>query len=360
MKWKLAVGIVLVIALCVSATFLIPEEEELPTAPVIINDDTSTYETTQVMVGDVQDVRTTYCEYSATVSENLYFEVDGYVIEEIYVQAGDIVEEGQLLAVLNMEDLAEQLTTYENNLAKLELQLEQLLEQKEIVYNSQVAYRNTLSDEELAYTQTASEAVASYVTQQESLEDQIYIEELHVEEVESQISERQIVSPIDGMITSVKSVTEGQTSDKSLKIFEVIDNSSLSFVFTSYYYADILEVGEEVEMYLSEETYIGTTTDVFYVESEEKYYYYITVNDLTASLSDGDKARMELVYFESLDVLYLPSDAICQSKGKDAVYYINEDGIRDVKYVEIGLDAGGYVEIISGVTEGETILVGWD
>jgi multidrug efflux pump subunit AcrA (membrane-fusion protein) len=40
------------------------------------------------------------------------------------------------------------------------------------------------------------------------------------------------------------------------------------------------------------------------------------------------------------------------------VYYVDEEGMRAYKPVEIGIAANGMVEILSGLEEGETIILG--
>lgn len=359
MKLKIAVALVAVCALVILVIKLIPEEQELPVTPVVSEYKETTYETTVVTRGDIINDGKVTASYQATVVQELYFEVDGYAIDEIYVQAGDTVEEGQLLAQLNMEDLESQLLSCQNDIETLELELSQIEETIDILYAAQVAYRKTLSADELASTKTASEVVASYESQKSEIEDELWIEELRLSEIEEKILKRQIYAPMDGIISYVRSTDYYYTSDRDHMMIKVLDDATSMFVFDSSD-GDLFVVGDTAEIEVSSEYYSGTVVIIEPDEDGKEVDYYIQLDDVQVVFSNGDRGYIEVVYEQYLDVLYLPEDAIKQSKGQDIVYYLNEDGVRDYKYVETGAESDGYVEIISGVEEGDVIIVGWD
>ena len=57
------------------------------------------------------------------------------------------------------------------------------------------------------------------------------------------------------------------------------------------------------------------------------------------------------------DVLMVPDSAVTTLNGKSIVYYQDESGLKAYKQVETGLKANGMVEIVSGLAEGESIIV---
>lgn len=359
MKLKIAVALVAVCALAVVVINLIPEEQEFQVTPVVSEYKETTYETTVVTRGDIVDDGKVTAQYMATVTQELYFQVDGYAVDEIYVQTGDTVEEGQLLAQLNMDDLDAQLLSCQNSIEKLELELSQIEETIDTMYSAQVAYLKTLSDEELATAKTASEVVSSYESQKTDIEDDLYIAELNLVEIEEKITKRQIYAPMDGIISYVCSTDRTYVSDRDSMVIKILDDATSMFVFDSKY-TDIFEVGDSIEIEVNSEYYTGTVAIAQYDEDEKDFEYYIELDDVQVALSNGDKGYIQVVYEAYLDVLYLTEYAIKQSKGQDIVYYLNEDGVRGFKYVEIGAESDGYVEIISGVEEGDVIIVGWD
>lgn len=358
MKWKNLLIIIIIGIACGFAIFLIPEEEALPVAPVIIEYEEVVYETATVKEGDVVEIASLTCKYSATTVADLFFAEEGYEIQEILVSPGDFVEVGTLIGQLNMEDLEAQLASYEATIAQLELEMKQVKEKYNLAYNQQVAYLETLGEEAVALAQTPEEKAATYMDQIEELEDELWIESLRVEEVNEKILQRQIYSTISGTVTYVKTLEEGEVSNKISKIVSIIDEESCVFKVTSSY-EDLFELGETTEIEVEDEYYSVFVAEID-TENAQKgsYVYYFQLENPTMELADGDYGKLQVVLEEQLDVLYLPENAIRQSKGEDVVYYINEDGIRDIKYVEVGLSANDMVEIISGLELGDTVIIG--
>ena len=63
-------------------------------------------------------------------------------------------------------------------------------------------------------------------------------------------------------------------------------------------------------------------------------------------------------------VLFIPTDAVRTIGGRTAVYVQNSDGMREIRYIEIGLSVKGLpekslnrTEVISGLSEGEIIII---
>jgi hypothetical protein len=60
---------------------------------------------------------------------------------------------------------------------------------------------------------------------------------------------------------------------------------------------------------------------------------------------------------ERLNVLYVPAKAVSTANDEPIVYYLREDGMKAYKYVEPGVTINNRTEIISGLTEGESVIV---
>ncbi|MDE5951309.1 MAG: biotin/lipoyl-binding protein [Acetatifactor sp.] len=92
----------------------------------VINE--NTYELTPVTRGTVQQPLVINCDYSQTLEMDLYFAVDQVLITDVYVERGDIVKKGQLLASVDVESMERQIRELEHELARANLTLQQLLE----------------------------------------------------------------------------------------------------------------------------------------------------------------------------------------------------------------------------------------
>jgi multidrug efflux system membrane fusion protein len=82
---------------------------------------------------------------------------------------------------------------------------------------------------------------------------------------------------------------------------------------------------------------------------------------VTSTLSeiDGAAYKVEVVLSQATDVLAVPLAAVVlDGSGITTVYVQDKDGKIRPAHVEIGISEGAYVEVKSGLTEGQTILVG--
>ena len=57
------------------------------------------------------------------------------------------------------------------------------------------------------------------------------------------------------------------------------------------------------------------------------------------------------------DVLTVPAKAVATIDGQTVVYYVRADGTKGYKPVVTGLQASQWTEIISGLEDGEEIVI---
>ncbi|MCI9068278.1 MAG: hypothetical protein HFI65_06365, partial [Lachnospiraceae bacterium] len=87
----MAVGLPLVCASC----GIMPEEEELPAAPVIRSYEAEEYQQTTVMRGDMVLTKQVKCTYASARQEKYSFSLGGLYIDKVYVSEGQQVEKGE-------------------------------------------------------------------------------------------------------------------------------------------------------------------------------------------------------------------------------------------------------------------------
>ena len=88
-------------------------------------------------------------------------------------------------------------------------------------------------------------------------------------------------------------------------------------------------------------------------------YYTVTATvEVTEDVFPGMQVTVSIPKEEAKDVVVLKMDALSFDETNRAfVYTINENGAMDTRYVEVGVDNGNYVEIKSGLENGETVYV---
>ena len=88
----------------------------------------------------------------------------------------------------------------------------------------------------------------------------------------------------------------------------------------------------------------------------EKATLYFRLTDSGITVNEKTPYFIDLELDSRKDVLILPEKAISFVDEKPIVYCLAETGILEIRYIEIGLTANGYVEILSGLTEGDTVI----
>ncbi len=360
MKKKAALVVVGVAIVVTALFFIVPNEEEYPPTPQIYKPETTVYDVATVQKGDLVDTLTLRCEYTAIMEESLSFDINGIKIENVNVVTGDLVKKGDVLVELDTEQLKDDLIEGEYVLQSLFLKREQLIETKNQEYNAHLRYLATLSAEQQATTLTAEEKVLYHQLEIDSLSDAIYIQELKISDIKKQIAARQLIAEFDGLVSYVRKINDGDYSKKDQILITLSDNESSAFIAQSDV-KNLFEVGDTAEMVIDDISYNVTaiSADEYNIESDDdEATYYFSLSDSQPVVSDGDDGKINVVLEERINVLYLPVDAIKYSDGQPAVYYQNDEGIRELKHVKTGLKVDKYIEIISGVTLGEQIIVG--
>ena len=109
------------------------------------------------------------------------------------------------------------------------------------------------------------------------------------------------------------------------------------------------------------ETVVVSETEIGLEETDkqegEKCCVYLKLKDPVLDLEEQESGTMILILDSRTDVLMVPKSAVSTANGQSIVYYQDENGLKTYKQVETGLTADGMVEIISGLTEGESVIV---
>lgn len=169
-----------------------------------------------------------------------------------------------------------------------------------------------------------------------------------------------ITAPIDGVVTNVN-VNEDDYVRSESTLAKIVNNTEVQFQI-NVDELDILdiEIGQEVKVTIDALTETATTPLIGYVTEialEGTNMNSVTSYPVTISLAGSDEIRMgmnctaEIVVKSAKDVLVIPVEAASARKNQ---YFVTlEDGSQ--KEIEIGIYDEDYIEIVSGLTEGEKI-----
>ena len=352
-------ALLLGLLLSLSACALLPKEEELPDAPLLQRDDGTSYEFAEVLRGDFTIRETVECRYRANREAKLTFEDEGALGERIYVNVGQSVEEGDLLAEADNEALKSQVAEQQHIFEDARRELRQLQEQ-ESLQAERIGLLERAAAAEEKYQGDLAEARQQ--RQQTLLRIQTARETANIQaerlsELRIQLRETQIYAPFDGIIMDVYQPNELTWIEREPgEPLCVIADFSKAF-FVSETDDEAFTAGQTVKIAADGKDVPYTTTVVSCETGGGSKY--ITLFELTEpdfTLGIGQRGTIETKVQEYEDVLYLPSAVLQERNGQTFVSYLDEKGIRREKEVTTGVTADGRTEITGGAEEGERVL----
>ena len=299
------------------------------------------------------------CQYMQMQSEDCAFLVDRKVVDTVYVEKGDYVKKGQLLAQIENSDIESKLTDENYALNKNQLLLNQTIELRD--------FDIAAAEEMYLYTDMDTQEKKDLEKQKESIEkqyasmilgyqDAVTINQLRIADYEKQIADCKLLAPMSGMVSYVKNSLDGSLTDTQEAVITIVDNSICAFQSDSIEYKDcfseekseniVLGVGDKQQEKEIRPYQINNWSDEMYFELLEPDF----------EIEIGDQGSIYIILDQRDNVLYVPVNALHQAEDKYYVYTIDDTGLRNISYIEPGLIGNVSVEVISGLKEGQYVI----
>lgn len=278
------------------------------------------------------------------------------VLKHLYVNIGDQVEKGQLLAELdpvefqaqyNQTKAALEKTKADHKYSKLDLERKEELLQKKLT-----------SQDEVDIAQNSFMVAQAQVKQAQA----------NVEFAKIQLSYTRIYAPISGVVASV-STQVGETvaaAFSSPTFVTIIDLARLE-VWAYVDETDIGRVKENQKAIFTVDTYpdieFECVVKAIYPKAEivDNVVNYITIMKIKDKKEKILRPEMTTIVNIFLDthknVLTLPNKAIRRETGQKIVY-VNENGRPMQRIVKAGIRTKYYTEILEGLTESDMVIIG--
>lgn len=188
---------------------------------------------------------------------------------------------------------------------------------------------------------------------------------LAMEQKKREIEKKQVEAPISGVITKLN-VKEGETPSGGEPVAVIMDTSSVYFM-AAVDEIDIpaIKLGQAVEVYVTafgNRPFIGKVVEVPKEGTKEDKAVRFEVKVELAESSEmkhGMTGDCDIFIEQKENVLRLPVNAVeVMEEGKGTVMVKNpENGEPMPKEVEIGVEGTDYLEIVSGLAEGDEVLL---
>lgn len=315
------------------------------------------YKLTAVVRGDVVNSASLRCTYTQYNGEDLSFSVSGKLVSKVYVKDGDSVTKGTLLAELSGGSREEEIERLEYQIARNKL----LLEQIDDTENYEISRRWLNKIYGAGYDQTGD--IADYMQQneyrREDYRDAITLDQQQLDQIKADVRRSKLYAGISGTVTIVKDHLEGSTSVRNEVVMQVKDNEERFFSAKDMKYKDYVQEGRQLTMNVVAGPGKGTyVVEPYKMESwTDQMFFSLADGDEGVIFDMGDTGTVTIVLEERTNVLTLPAEAVHGADAKWYVYVLNEEGARDVKWIEVGVMGNGLAEIVSGLEEGEKVIL---
>lgn len=181
---------------------------------------------------------------------------------------------------------------------------------------------------------------------------------------QSQIGDAYLRSPIDGKITDINA-KKGEVASPSASLISLLSSEPFQ-IKVNIYERDIVNVkmGNLVKITLvafPKQTFEGK---VILINPGEKIvdnvvYYEVTIDfpNQPEGIKSGMTADIVIETNRKENVLRIPNNIVENIGGAETVQVANKGKIED-RQITTGLDGNDYVEVVSGLSEGEEIVTG--
>ncbi len=341
-------------------------EEEAEDVLVLIekpDEDESAYTLTEAVLTDVEKTASVRFSYTQARSEDVFFPVSGKRVAEVYVNVGDRVEEGQLLAVLEGGDHEADIRELEYQVARSKIQFSYL----DINETYEISgrwwrwlYQSSRSEDEEEKARSDVEDIQQkYRYKREDYQDMLDMAAVRLATYQKEMEEGRIYAGMDGVIYRIGGNMETIISDVSKPAFTIIDDSRCLFETSDMTYAEYFAEGEIYELVKG----VGSKAEIYRVKPwsrdmwEDKIYLELFEEEGSERIEVGTYAYLTLVLEKRENVLALNKGAIHSADGRFYVYVLGENDIREVRWVETGLEGDTLTQIVSGLEEGEAVIL---
>ena len=332
-------------------------------APVILEQEEETnYTLVAVTVTDVVLTHKIRCEYRQVNDEQLSFALDGKEIAKIYVEKGDTVTKGQLLAELVTESIDADIENLQNQIKRNQLLLKHVNENQDMdiqILNQQYAANEETAESRQAKAEALEAIRRQYRYQIEDYQDALEVENMRLKNLQAEKAKAYIYAGMDGTVSYLKEGLEGTYSKAGEVVLKVIDDSHSVFISKEMEYRDYFPDQKTFEMVISTGKSAGTYELVPYQRDTWEEEMYFTFADETEDfeMEVGRTGEVTLNLGERNQVLAVPGEVVHEADKKSYVYVLGDGGVREVQWITTGLHGDSFVEVTEGLKEGDKVIL---
>ena len=325
-------------------------EDETHSIAIVRESIDDEYDLTHIEKRDVVKTESISCTYSQLREENLSFSVGDKTVAFVYVNEGDEVKPGDLVAKLDVASLETENINMREQIERNDLLMAQADEMIEFYEKKIETPGISLSSKEnyLSKLQKLREKRRTY-------SDENDFNRIKISANEQQILVGSLYAGIEGNISFIKDNLVGSSTRAGETVITILDASVCGFQAMDRKACEYIEMGEKVDVVTNStgDVYGATVTAID--KDSSKITFELDQPDFTIAV--GTRATVTVVQGEADNVWSLPKSCVFEADDFWFIYVLNDDGVREMRKVEIGLIGNDYIEITGGISENDTVIL---
>ncbi len=284
-------------------------------------------------------------------------------LKEVLAQRGDPVAKGDLLAVVDDEDLQQQISRAEASIAvaRAGVSREQANYDNLVI---QVERYQALHSEQLISNQDLQNVESQLRASKAQLElakAQVQQAEASLRELKIQQDQTRVYSPLTGFV-GTRYLDPGALVSASVPILRVLDVSRLKTVVpVTEQMISKVHVGLPAKVSIdgvAGREYQGRITRIspFLDPETRSADVEIEISNNQGLLKPGMFARVSIAAGAPTKVLAIPRDALLTRGDEKGVFLLTADQTTEYRRIEIGRIQGDFVEVLDGLGEGTQVV----
>jgi membrane fusion protein, heavy metal efflux system len=276
------------------------------------------------------------------------FPLAGGFVRELFVELGDYVKKGQVLAVIRSPEIAG--FTREGVEAEAQLRVAE----KNIAVAEQLYKTGNISEVELIHARKELESARGEVERTRAVLDMYSA---------GKESIYPIKSPVSGVIVQKNIALNMELRTEDISPVFVVGNLDEVWIMANVYESDIptLKEGYEAEIVTTaypDKVYKGKIDKIFnIIDAETKVLRArVTLANPNYELKPEMFAQVKVLYKEAFEKVTVPSTAIIFDKSRYFVMVYKSDDQLETREVKIFKEQSGITYIESGLQEGEQVM----
>lgn len=262
-------------------------------------------------------------------------------VDKIYFEDGAVVSKGDLLI------------QFDESLANAELM------------EAEARYKKAKIEYELL-DKLADRGAAAKIKREQSLAD-MRITSANLNSAKTKLEKHKIFAPFGGMI-GIKNISVGQFIQGGTELVKLVDNHPMKVDFTvAETDIDKVYVSQEIQVFVggdSEQEYSAKISAIDPESDKINHSFKVrAVLDVpeeiamsSQTLKAGRFAKIRISVNDGQQGIVVPESAVEKAGSEDIVYVVSE-GIAMRRSVIVGMRRDGNVEIITGINEGDIVII---